>query len=69
MTKTNRWTRWMLIGLLAGVPLAAQDFEFYPNASYDPAVPTLQQVVGHSWETGMWWPLPKIPIFGHSVMD
>ncbi|HSR69173.1 MAG TPA: M14 metallopeptidase family protein [Acidobacteriota bacterium] len=24
-------------------------FEFYPGAEYDPEVPTLQQVVGHSW--------------------
>ncbi|RMF60910.1 MAG: peptidase M14, partial [Calditrichaeota bacterium] len=29
--------------------LCAQDFEFYPGAVYDPAIPTLQQVVGHAW--------------------
>ena len=27
----------------------SQDFEFYPNASYNPNIPTLQQVVGHKW--------------------
>jgi hypothetical protein len=27
----------------------AQEFEFYPGASYDPAIPTLKQVVGHAW--------------------
>ena len=29
-------------------PVAAQDFEFFPGASYDPAVPTLEQVAGHA---------------------
>ncbi len=27
----------------------SQDFEFYPNANYNPNIPTLQQVVGHKW--------------------
>ncbi len=27
----------------------AQEFEFYPNAKYNPAIPTLEQVVGHKW--------------------
>lgn len=27
----------------------AQDFEFYPNASYNSSIPTLKQVVGHDW--------------------
>jgi len=27
----------------------AQNFEFYPNAKYNPAIPTLEQVVGHKW--------------------
>ena len=27
----------------------AKNFDFYPNASYDPAIPTLKQIVGHSW--------------------
>jgi len=30
-------------------PVAAQQFEFYPGAKYDPAIPTLKQVVGHGW--------------------
>ena len=25
----------------------AENFEFWPGASYDPAVPTLEKVVGH----------------------
>ncbi len=28
---------------------SAQDFQYYPGATYDPSVPTLQQVVGHDW--------------------
>lgn len=40
--------------LLLGVSLlttrtAAQNFEFYPGASYKAAIPTLEQIVGHSW--------------------
>jgi len=27
----------------------AQEFQFYPNAGYDSAIPTLEQVVGHKW--------------------
>lgn len=26
-----------------------QNFEFYPNASYNSSIPTLEQVIGHSW--------------------
>jgi len=33
--------------LLAGAAVA-QDFEFFPGAKYDPAIPTLRQVVGHA---------------------
>ena len=29
--------------------LYAQSFEYYPGAKYDPAIPTLKQVVGHGW--------------------
>ncbi|HSR53094.1 MAG TPA: M14 family metallopeptidase [Acidobacteriota bacterium] len=43
----------LCVGLLAFAGLVAQEgetgFEFYPGAEYDPGVPTLQQVVGHSW--------------------
>jgi hypothetical protein len=34
--------------VLANV-IIAQDFVFYPNAKYDPAIPTLEQAVGHKW--------------------
>ena len=27
----------------------AKKFDFYPNANYDSAIPTLDQIVGHSW--------------------
>jgi hypothetical protein len=42
---------WLLaLGLvLAPVAAAAQPFEFFPGANYDPSVPTLEQVVGHTW--------------------
>ena len=29
--------------------VSAQDFEFFPGAKYDPAIPTLKQVAGHAW--------------------
>jgi hypothetical protein len=29
--------------------LFAQSFEYFPGARYDPALPTLKQVVGHEW--------------------
>lgn len=36
--------------LLLFVPAAAaQSFEFFPGAKYDPAIPTLKQTVGHDW--------------------
>ncbi len=35
--------------LLAPQPAAAQAFEFFPGAQYDPGVPTLEKVVGHRW--------------------
>lgn len=39
-----------LLHLLFGAALAfAQNFEFYPNAKYNAATPTLEQVVGHKW--------------------
>lgn len=38
----------ILLTLFQG-PLAAQEFEFYPGASYDPSIPTLEEIVGHSW--------------------
>jgi hypothetical protein len=31
------------------VPAFAQDFEYYPGAKYDPAIPTLKQISGHAW--------------------
>ncbi|MGH9814998.1 MAG: M14 family zinc carboxypeptidase, partial [Candidatus Acidiferrales bacterium] len=34
--------------LLAG-SVAAQEFEYFPGAKYDQAIPTLKQVVGHVW--------------------
>jgi len=39
-----------LLSLLVGANLTfAQPFEFYPNAKYNPAIPTLEQAVGHKW--------------------
>ena len=37
-----------LIFCLAAISYAKK-FDFYPNANYDSAIPTLEQVVGHSW--------------------
>ncbi len=38
-----------IAALLIPCAAGAQDFEFYPGANYDPALPTLKQVVGHGW--------------------
>lgn len=35
---------WLLVS-----PALAQGFEFFPGAQYDPAIPTLKQVVGHDF--------------------
>lgn len=35
--------------LICAKAVIAQNFEFYPNAKYNPAIPTLEQVVGHPW--------------------
>jgi hypothetical protein len=35
--------------LLAAAGAQAQQFEFLPGTQYDPAIPTLEQVVGHAW--------------------
>lgn len=39
----------LLCVCLSVVVAQAQEFEFYPGASYDSAIPTLKQVVGHDW--------------------
>lgn len=44
----------LLFCLVVLVPaVCAQSFEFYPGAKYDPAIPTLKQVVGHGWGEGI----------------
>src|SRR5581483_2190950 len=35
--------------LCLALAASAQSFEFFPGAKYDPAIPTLKQVVGHAW--------------------
>ncbi len=50
MTQTARFLLVSTLLVLVHRPAApAGDFEFYPGASYDPDVPTLEQVVGHAW--------------------
>ncbi|HEV8384668.1 MAG TPA: M14 family metallopeptidase [Candidatus Acidoferrales bacterium] len=42
----------LLLALVAAPAYAqapAEKFEFFPGAKYDPAIPTLKQVVGHDW--------------------
>jgi hypothetical protein len=39
----------IVLALLSCGAAAAQSFEFLPGAKYDPAIPTLKQVVGHDW--------------------
>ncbi len=38
-----------IIVLFSMLPSMAQTFEFFPGAKYDPAIPTMKQVVGHDW--------------------
>lgn len=49
MIRALRAWLWLSASLLAYFSLRAQTFEFYPGAVYDPAVPTLKQVVGFGW--------------------
>ncbi len=37
-----------LMAALVAQPLFSQDFEFMPGAEYDPSIPTLKEVAGHS---------------------
>jgi zinc carboxypeptidase len=39
----------LVLAWLLAASTPAQNFEFYPGAKYDPSIPTLKQVVGHSW--------------------
>lgn len=40
---------WILAFCLLSTPVRAETPQFYPGVSYDPAIPTLKQVVGHDW--------------------
>ncbi len=46
------WAAFFCIGLIVGA-LSAEPFQFFPKASYDPAIPTLEQTVGHAWGEGI----------------
>ena len=37
----------LCLAAMAGALLAQPKFEYWPGASYDPAVPTLKQAIGH----------------------
>ena len=41
-------SRLFLLSLIFSLPAFAQSFEFFPGAKYNPAIPTLKQVVGHA---------------------
>ena len=41
-------SRLFLLSFIFSLPAFAQNFEFFPGAKYDPAIPTLKQVVGHA---------------------
>lgn len=49
MSRALRALLWLSASLLACFSLRAQTSEFYPGAVYDPAVPTLEQVIGFGW--------------------
>ncbi|MCG3154763.1 MAG: hypothetical protein DKINENOH_01357 [bacterium] len=49
MIRALRALLWLSASLLACFSLRAQTSEFYPGAVYDPAVPTLEQVIGFGW--------------------
>ena len=44
-----RFSLFLFSALNLFVHANAQDFEFYPNASYKSDVPTLEQITGHAW--------------------
>jgi hypothetical protein len=47
--KKMKYTTYLLL-IITPLLLFADDFSFYPDpVSYDPAIPTLEQVVGHAW--------------------
>ena len=47
MKKTTLLLVFAVITLLLSPVLPAQDFQYMPGAEYDPAIPTLKEVVGH----------------------
>ena len=57
-----------LVTLLAATLLATgvkaqENFEFWPNADYDPAVPTIEQVTGHAPGERVTWHADAIRYF------
>ncbi|RMG45016.1 MAG: peptidase M14 [Acidobacteria bacterium] len=48
MMKARR-VLWVLTLCLLSTLVRAETPQFYPGVSYDPAIPTLKQVVGHDW--------------------
>ncbi|GAB4519990.1 MAG: M14 family zinc carboxypeptidase [Parvularculaceae bacterium] len=57
----------VLTGALAGAAAAQverpADFEFWPGARYDPAIPTLEQIAGHQNGERVTWPRDVIAYF------
>ena len=49
--------------LLAGTASAQQDFEYWPNADYDPAIPTIESVIGHAPGERITWHRDAIRYF------
>lgn len=49
--------------LLASTASAQQDFEYWPNADYDPAIPTIESVIGHAPGERITWHRDAIRYF------
>lgn len=49
MSKRTSLVYSFIFVLLLTSQIFAQQFEYYPSAKYDVAVPTLKQIVGHDW--------------------
>lgn len=60
----------LVVVCLLLVPLGtpAQDFEYFPGATYDPTIPTLKQVVGHDWGEEITTP-QQVDLYLHALAE
>jgi hypothetical protein len=54
--------------LFVALGTAAQDFEYFPGATYEPTIPTLKQVVGHDWGEHITTP-EQVNLYLHALAE